>query len=272
MQDQQLGAADTQPAWVHVYVRKDGKWRLAARGWQEPGSKHLVAQTHARYGGAPLYVVRWDPVSGRLSEGLFQPPRLWVPVPDGMAAPGRTYRWSTTTGSGTQDQRAEQAQYQGFMMLRVWPPKVALIDDWPAEDRDPARWRYEGTLPEGVPPVQITDSLVWVRSAMDVPRGWVRAAASWLGGGGTYRLSAKSTMPVAQVRDNMAKDPSFASIEAWGPTDPWPSDWPAEDRGPDRNRFQVTVRPGSDVTEVRPMLVWAWSVPSAAAAAAAGWT
>jgi len=259
---EQLGSVE-QPGWVHAYVRRDGKWRLAGHGWQTPHSDQLAQQVQERNAGLPVYVVRWDPVGGNVQEGVYQPPKLWLPRQDGMAAPGGLYRWSGQAAGGA-DKRAEHAQFQGFMNVQSWPQDAAPPDDWPAEDRDPKRWRMQAALPEGVPAVHLPDVKLWAQTTVAVPHGWLAVSSSpvWLGGGATYRLSTRPIAPVTTVRERLGK--VMTVTKSWGPSDALPSDWPSTDRSESRNRFEVTVPPKFPAIDVGPIRAWAWSVPAAA--------
>jgi hypothetical protein len=213
-------------------------------------------------------------VSDHVQEGVYQPPKLWLPRPDGMASPGGLYRWTGTAAGGGADKRAEHAQFQGFMNVHSWPEGATLPEDWPGEDRDPGRWRMQAALPEGVPAVHLPDVKLWTRTTTAVPHGWLAVSSSpvWLGGGSTYRLSTRPIVTVDKVSERLGK--LMTVTKSWAPGDELPSDWPAADRHEGRNRFQVTVPPKMPAIDVGPIRAWAWSVPAAAtvgAPAAVGW-
>ena len=184
-----------------------------------------------------------------------------------MAYPGGVYRWSTANG-GTAASHQEMAQGLGFVNVQSWPTDAMLPDDWPAEDRDPSRWRMQGALPNNSALVNVPDATLWKLDVPRVSRTWVAVPSVWLGGGGKYRMSGPSGKRAAhEVSSNLSKLGSILDVEAWAPQDRWPADWAADDRGPGRNRFQLTIRRGAQVIEMPGMRIWAWSVPTVAAPA-----
>ena len=259
---QTAGAADDgQLDWVNVYVRVKDTWKLASQGWQERDSDQMAERTSFRARGLPIYVVRWGALDGRLFDGLYTPKPAWVPRPDGMVYPGGVYRWSIAK-VGTAAAHLEMAQGLGFVNVQSWPIDAMLPDDWPAEDRDPSRWRMQGALPNNAAHVNVPDATLWKLDIPRVQRTWVPVSSVWVGNGGKYRMSGASAKRTArEVSDNLSKLGSIIDVLAWGPDDPLPPDWPTDDLGPGRNRFQLTVRRGAQVIEVPAMRVWAWSVP-----------
>jgi len=145
----QLGFTDVQ-AWP-ASSEPPGDW---------PPDDTDEARAHfqgtAPAGGPPIalpqgtIVWSWDfPMTGQ----------SWVPVSSGKMRPGSTYRWSLLRAGPPGPPSAQVAQE--FQGLGMWAPGQ-IPGDWPVDDLDPTRTRYQGTVPVGSAIFRIDDPTVRV--------------------------------------------------------------------------------------------------------------